>query len=75
MLHAADWEVNELRAYLDLLSFLINKRFNKAASSIWCMNLRTGKDEIVRESVRLRAKCEGAARLYGRFVSAMESEQ
>lgn len=75
MLHAADWEANELRAYLDLLSFIINKRFSKGPSSIWCMNLRTGKDEIVRESARLRSKCEGAARLYGRFVAAMESDQ
>ena len=75
MLHAADWGPNELRAYLDLLSFIINKRFSKGPSSIWCMNLRTGKDEIVRESARLRSKCEGAARLYGRFISAMESHQ
>ena len=29
MLHAADWEASELRAYLDLLSFIINKRLLK----------------------------------------------
>ncbi|MBZ5721002.1 MAG: hypothetical protein LAO03_11530 [Acidobacteriia bacterium] len=74
VLHAADWKPEELRAYLDLLSEIVQMRFDKPPSSIWCMNLRTGKEEKVRPSSRLRHKCETAARLYSRFISAMESE-
>ena len=39
------------------------------------MNLRTGKEERVRDRPRLRSKCETAARLYSRLISAMESER
>jgi hypothetical protein len=75
VLHAADWDRDELRAYLDLLSVIIEKRFAKDAEALWCMNLRTGREERVRRSVRLRTKCETAARLYARFIEAMGSEQ
>ena len=56
MLHAADWDHKELKAYLDLLSFIVAHRFDKEPASIWCMNLRTGKDEVVTESPRMRAR-------------------
>ena|SRR5579872_6331283 len=74
VLHAADWDHDELRSYLDLLSVIVEKRFGKDAEALWCMNLRTGREEKVRPSIRLRSKCETAARLYSRFIEAMGSE-
>ena len=74
VLHAAEWKPDELRAYLDLLSVIVEKRFGRDASSIWCMNLRRGTEERVSTSRRLRTKCENAAKLYGRLISAMTSE-
>lgn len=74
VLHASDWTSEELAAYLDLLSILIDRRFGKGPASIWCVSLRTGKDERVRSSSRLRARCENAARLYSRLITAMETE-
>jgi|SRR5690348_5282608 len=73
-LYPAGWERDEINAYLELLSIIVQKRFGKPPESLWCMNLRTGRDEKWKSSARVRKRCENAARLYARLINAMESE-
>lgn len=74
-LHAADWKDEDLQSYLHLLSVVVKFRFGAEPESIWCMNLRTGRDERFRPGPRLASKCERAARLYARLIAALESER
>lgn len=70
-LHPANWKGDELKAYLELLSIIVEQRFQAGAESIWCMNLRSGGDIRWRSSSRTRQRCAKAARLYARLVRAM----
>lgn len=73
-LHSANWTRDESNAYLELLSIIVQQCLRKPPASIWCMNLSTGKDEKWRSSSRVRSRCVNAARLYGRLISAMQSQ-
>jgi len=70
-LHAAKWKEDDLKAYLELLSVILEQRFQACADSIWCMNLRSGRDVRWRSGSRTRRKCAKAAHLYARLVQAM----
>jgi len=70
-LHAATWDEEDLKAYLELLSVILQQRFQAAPDSIWCMNLKSGKDVRWRASSRTRQRCAKAARLYARLVQTM----
>lgn len=70
-LHAANWKDDDLKAYLELLSVILEQRFQAGSDSIWCMNLRSGRDVRWRPSSRTRRRCAKAARLYGRLVQAV----
>src|SRR6185312_12513381 len=52
-LYPSAWTSKDLAAYLEILGFIIEKKFKKDASSIWCMNLRTGKSVVYKPSLRL----------------------
>ncbi|MBZ5513718.1 MAG: hypothetical protein LAN62_02520 [Acidobacteriia bacterium] len=70
---AAKWKTKDLKAYLELLSIIVQQRFRKPSQTIWCMDLRTGKDfKWSGSSKRMRAKCAKAARLYRRFERTAE---
>jgi hypothetical protein len=72
---ASKWTTKDLKAYLELLSVIIERRFRKLPKSIWCMDLRTGKDFDWRgSSKRMRTKCAKAARLYKRLGQAPKAE-
>ena len=73
--HASKWSEDDLKAYLELLSIIVEARFGANAESIWCMDLRTGTDFKWKSSPRLRAKCASAARLYARIIDAMTSSE
>jgi hypothetical protein len=70
-LHASSWDEDDLKAYLELLSFIVEQRFDADPKDLWCMNLRTGEDAEWRPSRRIRAKCAKAASLYAQLVNAM----
>jgi hypothetical protein len=70
-LHAAAWDDADLKAYLELLSIIIAQRFQAEPNSMWCMNLRLGKEVRWRPSVRIRRRCAKAARLYARLVQTI----
>jgi hypothetical protein len=70
-LHAALWDQENLRTYLQLLSIVVEERFNSSGESIWCMNLRSGRDEKWRPGTRIRSRCSKAAQLFARLVKAM----
>jgi len=72
-LHASKWDEDDLKAYLELLSIIVEDRFGAGSESIWCMDLRTGKDFKWKTSPRMRTKCVNAARLYARLIEAMQS--
>jgi hypothetical protein len=74
-LHASKWAEQDLKAYLELLSIIIADRFDAGSRTIWCMDLRTGKDYKWKSSPRMRARCVHAARLYARLIEAMQSEE
>lgn len=70
-LHASKWDEDDLKAYLELLSVIVEGKFGAPPASIWCMDLRTGKDYRWKSSTRMRTKCANAARHYVRLVEAM----
>lgn len=70
-LHAAQWDQENLKTYLELLSIIVDEKFDSSGEDIWCMNLRSGKDEKWRRSTRLRNQCIRAAQLYARLVNAI----
>jgi hypothetical protein len=63
-LHASNWTEENLKAYLELLSFVVETTFGAPATSIWHMNLRSGRVSKYRSSKRVRQRCVDAARLY-----------
>jgi hypothetical protein len=72
-IHASKWDEDDLKAYLELLSIIIDTRFHAAPDSIWCMGVRTGKDFKWRPSQRLRGKCASAAQHYARMFPTTQS--
>jgi hypothetical protein len=72
-LHAAKWSRDDLAAYLELLGIIVENSFGGDSSSLWVLNLKTGKEIKWRSSPRVRSRCEGAAKLYTRLVKAMEN--
>jgi|SRR5208282_130705 len=74
-LHASKWAEDDLKAYLELLSIIVEDKFDAPSAAIWCMDLRTGQDYKWKSSTRMRAKCVNAARLYARLIQAMQSEE
>jgi hypothetical protein len=72
LLHASKWEENDLKSYLELLSIIIENKLGGRPDSLWCMDLRNGKDLNWRSSRRIRSKCESAARLYARIAPTLE---
>jgi hypothetical protein len=73
-LHAAKWPESELRVYLQLLAFIIEKKYAASAEQLWCMDLRTGKTVKFKSGLRLERQCRIAAKHYARFANAIASE-
>ena len=71
-LHPSNWSSEELRAYLELLAVIVEKRFGGTGRNLWCMDLRTGKEIKYKLSTRMRARCCDAARHYGRMITVMQ---
>lgn len=63
----------DLKAYLQLLSVIVNKHFGASSESIWCLDLRTGEEVKWRSTTRLENRCRKTARLYSRLTAAIES--
>jgi hypothetical protein len=72
-LHASKWSDDDTKAYLELLSIVVQDRFGAGPDSLWCMDLRTGCDLRWRNSAQVRRRCANAARLYARLISALTS--
>lgn len=68
---ASKWEEDALKAYLELLSVIVEGQFGASSKDIWCMDLRSGKDFKWSGSVRVRGRCEKTADLYARFLDVM----
>lgn len=71
-LHAANWEKEDLDAYLELLGIVIQARYGGDSSSLWALDLRHGKEIKWQSKARIRKRCANAAKLYLRFVRAVE---
>jgi hypothetical protein len=69
-LQASDWKEVQVKAYLELLAVVVEKAFGGPASSIWHMNLRTGRVARHRSSKQVRRRCAEAARHYRRIFGA-----
>jgi hypothetical protein len=74
-LHASKWAEDDLKAYLELLAIIIADKLDAPPKSIWCMDLRTGRDYKWKSSPRMRARCVHTARLYVRLIEAMQSAE
>ncbi len=70
-LHAAKWKPKDLAAYLELLGIVIEADFGGNATSMWAMDLKSGKDIKWKSKVTTRRRCVGSARLYARFMKTM----
>jgi hypothetical protein len=66
---SSKWDDDDLKAYLELLSVIVEKRFNAASTTILGMELRTGTDMKWKASPRMRNRCADTARLYARLQS------
>lgn len=73
--HASKWDEKDLKAYLELLALIVKARFDAPSTSIWCMDLRNGKDYKWKSSPRIRQGCANAARHYARFIQTMQSPE
>jgi hypothetical protein len=69
-LQASNWKEDHVKAYLELLAIVVENALGKPASSIWHMNLRTGRCSKYRSSKRVRNHCVDAARHYQRIFGA-----
>lgn len=67
-LYPSNWEDDDLKAYLEMLSEIVRERFNADAKSIWCMGLRGGKTITWKPSKRVHARCVDAAQHYCRLT-------
>ena len=72
-LHASKWDDDDLKAYLELLSIIIEGKFHSAPETLWCMDLRNGRDLRWHSSSRVRSKCANATNLYARLVKTLSS--
>jgi hypothetical protein len=68
-LHPSNWTEENLKAYLELLSFIVEATFDAPATSIWHMNLRSGRVSKYGSRKRIRQRCVDAARLYARVFA------
>ncbi len=73
-LHASSWGDNDLKAYLELLSIIVEQRFNAGPKDLWCMNLKTGTDVKWRPGKLTRSRCAKAAGLYAQLLNAMGAQ-
>lgn len=73
--HASKWDDEDLKAYLELLAIIIREKLDAPSTSLWCMDLRTGKDYKWKTSLRMHARCVNAARHYARLIAAMQSPE
>jgi len=73
VLHCSQWNEADLKAYLELLAFIVQRQHGAPASSLWCMDLKNGVDVKWRPSKRILERCKNAARLYRRLVTGMAS--
>jgi len=68
-LHASVWSEEDLKAYLELLSVVVEEAFGEAPESVWHMDLRAGLVAKHRRSKRVRRNCSDAARHYARVFT------
>lgn len=73
-LHASSWDDLDLKAYLELLFYILEQRLGAGPRDLWCMNLRTGDDVKWQPSRRTKGKCAKAAKLYAQLVKAMGTQ-
>jgi hypothetical protein len=71
-LYPSNWKEHELDSYLELLTIIIESAYEANAKDIWCMGLKNGKSVLWKKSkVRIRQKCQDAARLYKRMSTIL----
>jgi len=70
-LHPSKWKEEHIEAFCELLTIVLDKRFNVTADALWFLDLRNGKQVYWPKSKsRVRRKCEQATRLLARLRSA-----
>jgi hypothetical protein len=70
-LHPSNWRNEQTEAFCELLTVVLDKRFDANARDLWFLDLRSGKRRSLPKSKpRVRRRCEQAARLLARLRSA-----
>ena len=69
-LHASKWTDEDLKAYLELLCVILEKRFGAVDGNLWYMDLRNGKTLTYRASTRMRQRCINAAHHFCRLADS-----
>jgi hypothetical protein len=70
-LHPSNWKAEQTEAFCELLTVVLEKKFEAPARDLWFLDLRTGKRlHWTKSKPRVRRKCEQAARLLTRLRSA-----
>jgi hypothetical protein len=68
------WEPDDLKAYLELLSIVVEQCFGPETGTLWPLDLKKGVDIKWRSSTRMRQRCENAAKLYNRLMTAFRGQ-
>jgi len=72
---AANWATRDVDAYLELLGIVLEKCYASESSSLWPMDLRTGREIKWKPSARIRKRCRDAARHYSRMIRTIENPE
>ena len=75
-LHPSNWKEQQTDAFCELLTVVLEKKFQAGARDLWFLDLRTGERlRWPKSKPRVRRKCEQAARLLARLRSANLEEE
>lgn len=70
-LHPSKWKEDQTEAFCELLTIVLEQRFEVPASALWFLDLRNGERvDWPKSKSRVRKKCEQATRLLARLRSA-----
>jgi hypothetical protein len=70
-LHPSRWKEEQTEAFCELLTVILEKKFKAGARDLWFLDLRKGvRLPWPKSKVRVRRKCEQAAKLLARLRNA-----
>ncbi len=74
-LHCSAWDSDKVRAFCELLTMVLEQKYQAKAGALWVMDLQKGKEiDYLRSRPRVRKKCIAAANLLAALWAAEAEE-